>query len=338
MAAPSSSEAAQKYEAAAAAAVEACAEDTNGQTCYICMDGAAEEGLVRACACRGHSGVAHVSCLVRQAQVSVQQGLANEENSLVPRLKRWWICRLCEQGHHGAVAAALGWACWKTYVGRPAGDHLRNIALQILADSMHNDPSGRLAILESILDRLKIENERPMDIMYVRSQISKCLARLERNDECLALRRLNYEASLPRHIIVEARDQERQIVLPGREKWLLALAIDLGDSLVTTRDADAVDFCRDLVARAREEYGEESPVYERCLMTYARAMFRATKCSPESLAEAEAIVAATARSWRRRYGDSHPNTRIAEAGVGKIRAKILFNGALAELLAARNCG
>ena len=203
---------------------------------------------------------------------------------------------------------------------------------------MHNDPSGRLAILESILDRLKIENERPMDIMYVRSQISKCLARLERNDECLALRRLNYEASLPRHIIVEARDQERQIVLPGREKWLLALAIDLGDSLVTTRDADAVDFCRDLVARAREEYGEESPVYERCLMTYARAMFRATKCSPESLAEAEAIVAATARKWRRRYGKQHPNTQIVEFGAEKIRARNLFNRVLDELLAARNCG
>ena len=38
---PSLDQAAQKYEEAAAAAVEACAEDTKGQTCYICMDGAA---------------------------------------------------------------------------------------------------------------------------------------------------------------------------------------------------------------------------------------------------------------------------------------------------------
>ena len=45
---PSSDQAAQKYEEAAAAAVEACAEDTNGQTCYICMDGAAEEGSAEA--------------------------------------------------------------------------------------------------------------------------------------------------------------------------------------------------------------------------------------------------------------------------------------------------
>ena len=313
MTTPSSDQAAQKYEEAAAAAVEACAEDTVGQTCYICMDGAAEEGLVRMCACRGHSGVAHVSCLARQAQVSVKQGLENEENNLVPRLKWWWICRLCEQAHHGAVLRALGWACWKTYVGRPEGDHLRNIALQTLADSMHDDPTGRLAILESILDRLKTENERPMGLIYVRSQIGKCLARLERNDECLALRRLNYEASAD---------------VGPRTKW--SLAIDYGESLITARDAEAVDFCRDLVARATRDLGEENPITERCIMAYARAMFHMG--GVEGLAEADVVVAATAEKWRRRYGKTHPNTRVVEFGAYRIRAKTAFNGVLAELL------
>ena len=32
----------------------------------------------------------------------------------------WWsTCSLCEQDYHSVVACALGWACWKTYVGRP---------------------------------------------------------------------------------------------------------------------------------------------------------------------------------------------------------------------------
>ena len=313
MAAPSRSEAAQKYEEAAAAAVEACAEDVKGQACYICMDGAAEEGLVRMCACRGHSGVAHVSCLVRQAQVAVQQGLANEENNLVPRLKWWWTCRLCEQHHHGAVESALGWACWKTYVGRPAGDHLRNIALQILADSLH-DQSSRLAILELILDRLKTETDDPTRLLYVRAQIAKCLARLERNEEALALQREIYEAS------ADAGPKTR---------W--SLAIDYGESLITARDAEAVDFCRDLVARATRDLGEESPITERCIMAYARAMFHMG--GVEGLAEADAVVAATAQKWRRRYGKTHPNTRVVEFGAYRIRAKTAFNGVLAELLA-----
>ena len=64
----------KKYKEAVAVAVEACAADTWGQslTCYICLEGEAEEGLVRGCSCRGGSGIAHVSCLARQAQVAVR--------------------------------------------------------------------------------------------------------------------------------------------------------------------------------------------------------------------------------------------------------------------------
>ena len=64
-----------KYNAVVAEAVEACAEDTKGQTCYICTEAVVRrtgEGLVSGyCACRGTAGFAHVSCLVRQAQVTV---------------------------------------------------------------------------------------------------------------------------------------------------------------------------------------------------------------------------------------------------------------------------
>ena len=28
-------------------------------------------------------------------------------------------CSLCKQDYHGVVCCALGWACWKTYLGRP---------------------------------------------------------------------------------------------------------------------------------------------------------------------------------------------------------------------------
>ena len=63
----------QRYNEALQTAVAACAADTAGQTCFICMDGDDEEGLVRGCACRGATGVAHVSCLARQAQVAVER-------------------------------------------------------------------------------------------------------------------------------------------------------------------------------------------------------------------------------------------------------------------------
>ena len=64
-------------------AAEACAEDTKGQTCYICTQALhwkTKEGLVRMCACRGTAGFAHVSCLAEQAKILVAEA---EENNLV---------------------------------------------------------------------------------------------------------------------------------------------------------------------------------------------------------------------------------------------------------------
>ena len=107
-----------KYTEAVAAAVEKCAEDTKGQTCYICTQALhwkTKEGLVRGCACRGTAGFAHVSCLAEQAKLLVAEA---EENNLGDEAwcegwGRWRICSLCGQYYHGAVKCAMGWACYK---------------------------------------------------------------------------------------------------------------------------------------------------------------------------------------------------------------------------------
>ena len=53
---PSREQAENHYDEAVAEAVQACAEDTAGQRCYICFgEGDEDEGLVRMCACRGAS-------------------------------------------------------------------------------------------------------------------------------------------------------------------------------------------------------------------------------------------------------------------------------------------
>ena len=103
------------------AAVASCAAEGVPQDveCFICGCSInsmprSNEGIVRGCACRGTMGLAHVACLVRQAQVRAEPHQAGVEESM----DGWFACRLCNQRFTGSVQVALGWACWKTYFRR----------------------------------------------------------------------------------------------------------------------------------------------------------------------------------------------------------------------------
>ena len=104
----------KKYAEAVAVAAEKCADDTKGQTCYICTQALhwkTKEGLVRGCACRGTAGFAHVSCLAEQAKILVAEA---EENNLGEGVDArggcGGTCSLCEQDlpRRRAVRARVG--------------------------------------------------------------------------------------------------------------------------------------------------------------------------------------------------------------------------------------
>ena len=120
----------RRYAEAAVEAVEACAEATKGQTCYICRDEKSTEGLVRGCACHTTEGFAHLSCLVREAQVCGEDELQQHNRNKL--WTKWAECGLCRQRYHGPVARAMAWGGWKTYLSRPEGDAIRGYALNIM--------------------------------------------------------------------------------------------------------------------------------------------------------------------------------------------------------------
>ena len=131
----------KKYAEALAVAVEEYAEDTKGQTCYICTEALhwkTKEGLVRGCACHTTEGFVHVSCLVEQAKILVDEAEENnlDDKDFNTKWRRWDKCSMCEQWYHSGVACALGWACWKTYVGRPEADWPRRLAIEVLGNGL----------------------------------------------------------------------------------------------------------------------------------------------------------------------------------------------------------
>ena len=158
----------KKCKEAVAVAVEKCADDTKGQTCYICTEALhwkTKEGLVRGCACRGTAGFAHVSCLAEQAKVLLAEAEDNNlDDKATDEWNRWSICSLCEQRYHGFVFCALGWECWKTYVGREERDKHRCAAMEALANSLtaaiqHKDSLIVREAQLSILRRLGASEE-----------------------------------------------------------------------------------------------------------------------------------------------------------------------------------
>ena len=106
----------KKFKEAADAAVAACAAEGVPQDaeCFICGCSInsmprSSEGIVRGCACRGTMGLAHVTCLVRQADMSVKE---YEDQGTGEGFLKWQKCFDCGQDFHGPVQLALGWACW----------------------------------------------------------------------------------------------------------------------------------------------------------------------------------------------------------------------------------
>ena len=193
----------KKCAEAVAAAVEACADDTKGQTCYICTQALhwkTKEGLVRGCACRGTSGFVHVSCLAEQAKILVAEA---EENNLgveamSERLKRWYACRLCEQEYHGVVKCALGWACWRTYLSRPEADVARQMAMGALGLGLYGAKhyEDALTVQEAKLSMVQRLGASEYTILAVQGNLAGTYEALRRNEEAIRVRNAVYSERL----------------------------------------------------------------------------------------------------------------------------------------------
>ena len=176
---------------AAKDAVAACAEDTAGQTCYICLDGG-EEGLVRGCSCRGENGFVHMSCLVRAAEVA-------EESQGESGWARWTTCRLCEQNYHGVVACALGWACWKTYLGQPPEEDQRpRLAMTLLGHGLYEADhyEDALSVYNAQLSLRRRLGESEDNMLIMQANIACIYLQVGRLEEAVRIRQDVYSGLL----------------------------------------------------------------------------------------------------------------------------------------------
>jgi len=306
----------KKYTEAVAVAAKACAEDTKGQTCYICTQALhwkTKEGLVRGCSCRGTAGLVHVSCLAEQAKILVAEAEENnlEDEALYERWLRWSKCSLCEQDHHGVVDCALGWACWKTYVGRPETCRLRAWAMGLLGNGLsdvhrHEDA---LVVQEAELSMLRRVGASEYNILVVQSNLAITYENLGRLDEALRLTRDVYTGFL------KLFGEEHQQTLLAANNYASSLNR-------LERFGEAKSLLRKTVPVTRRILGESNVGTLRVRSVYAEALYRDDGATFDDLHEAVTTLEEIEQTARRVFGGAHPLTKGIERELQVSRAAL----------------
>jgi len=301
----------KKYKEAVAVAVEACAEDTKGQTCYICAGNSAHNDMLRMCACQGTAGFVHLSCLAERAKILFAEA---EENNLGAEKfqtasDRWHTCSLCGQRYHGVVACALGWACWKKYLGRPETDQFRCMAMTILGNGLayaqHHEDA--LSVGEAELSMLRRIGAPEQQILVAQSNLSNTYHLLRRFEEALSTRQEVYSGRL------KLNGEEHKQTLRAAYNYAFNL-LDL------QRFGEARSLLLKTMPVARRVLGESNDTTLGMRCCYAEALYKADGATLDDLREAVTTLEDAGRIARRVFGGAYPITVGIEESLRDARA------------------
>ena len=313
----------KKYKEAVAVAVKKCAEDTKGQTCYICLEAVhprTGEGLVRGCACgdrdgvaSGRTGIAHVSCLVEQAKILCDEA---EENNLgdemfYERFNRWDTCSLCKQGYHGVVHCALGWGCWKTYVRRPEGHALRCVSIGNLGNGLSgaDQHEDALTVRETHVSMLKRFDDSESNLLAVQGNLANTYANVGRMEEALSMRREVYSGDL------RINGEEHPKTLREASNYANTL-------IQLERFEEAKSVLRKMIPVARRVAGDNDEVTFKMRCIYAQALYKDSGSTLDDLRESVATLEDVVPRAQRVQGGAHPQVVIIEEALRNSRTAL----------------
>ena len=311
----------EKYKEAVAVAVKECAEDTKGQTCYICLEDGSEEGLVRRCACRGAAGVAHLSCLAKQAKILCDEAEEDDER-YDESWNKWNKCGMCKQHYHGMAINALGWACWKSYVGLPEADDKRCAALRALSHCIavdDRDGASAICIHQANIDSVRrfMPDEEGL-LLHATTNLALAYKSVGRDSEALALQREVYAQSKElgdEDDVFFSTVTDLALSLMEADLWGEAKTL-LREHLTAASDSLGADHLETLYARL---YYAESLLYDDGDGETTYEQDRA------DYLESERIAADVLRRAERIYGSGHPVTVEAQDILKEAREDIAAN-------------
>ncbi len=279
---------------------------------------------MRGCSCRGTAGFAHVSCLAEQAKILLAEAEENNlgEEVLYERWRRWHRCSLCKQDYHGVVRCAIGWACWKTYVGRPEPtDRLRSSAMRLLGNGLtdadrHEDA---LSVYEAELSLGRGGRMRATDtsMLGTLSNLAMSYRAVGRFDEALRIAREVYSGALKLY------GAEHSETLREANNHAMSL-------MNLERFEEAKSVLRKTMPVARRVLGESHNLTLTLRKVYAGSLCNDPDATLEDLREAMTTLEDTTRISRRVFGASHPSTKGHEESLQEAQALLRVREAKLE--------
>ena len=205
----------------------------------------------------------------------------------------------------------FGWACWKTYVGRPETDWARAGAIMVLGNGLHDARhyEDALAVKEAELSmerRIGVAEEIMLD---TQSNLALTYQALGRFQESLHLRRGVYSGRLR----LNGEEHENTLISA------LNYSATLGD---LQRFEEAKSLLRKTMPVARRVLGESHDLTLTLKKVYAESLYEDDSATLDDLREAVTTLEDTTRIAQRVYGASHPYTTGHEESLRKSRAAL----------------
>ena len=225
------------------------------------------------------------------------------------RWERWSTCSLCEQDYHGVVRCALGWACWKMYVGRPETNPVREMAMSVLGSGLHHADhfEDALFVREAELSmRLRL-GDSAINILSVQTNLASTYSALGRQENAVRMSQNVYSGRF------KLLGEEHPQTLLAANNYAFTL-IEL------QRVQEAKALMRKVMPVARRVLGESDDLKLRMRWTYAKALYKDDSATLDDFREAVTTLEDAARTARRVLGGAHPITAGIERDLQMARA------------------
>ena len=220
-------------------------------------------------------------------------------------------CGLCEQDYHGLVACALGWACWKTYVGRPEEDGARQAAMTILGNGLYEAKldEAALSVGEAELSMYRRVGAREADLLVAQGNLACAYHVLGRHEEALDLRQEVYAGSLN----MLGEENENTLVEANNYAYLLTKL---------RRFEEARSLLRKVIPVAQRVLGESNEITIRMRHKHAEALCQDNGATLDDLREAVTLLEDLEPTARRVLGGAHPLIKGFEDELQDARAAL----------------